>query len=73
MKGIDLEGRSLNELEEIHEAVMRAREKHTIEKQNELIRAYQELRAEMVKYGVAKEDDLPRFKIRGWTRGPKAN
>lgn len=65
---LDLDGKSLDELEAIHEAVMQAREKAAIGKQNELIERYKELRAEMVKWGVAKDEELPRFKQRGWTR-----
>ncbi|MCA1304860.1 hypothetical protein LC049_20420 [Nitratireductor aquimarinus] len=58
----------MDELDAIHEAVMQAREKKAIEHQNELIREYQVLREKMVKAGVAKDDALPKFKIRGWTR-----
>jgi len=65
---IDLTDKSMDELEAIHEAVMAAREKKAIERQNELIRQYQSLRTELIKYGVAKDDQLPNFKIRGWTR-----
>lgn len=70
---IDLAGRSFDELEEIHEAVMAQKQKLAVEKQNELIRQYAALRAEMVKYGVCKEDDLPRFKQRGWKRSTTAH
>ncbi|APH74127.1 hypothetical protein [Aquibium oceanicum] len=65
---VDLTDKSMDELEAIHEAVMQAKEKKAIEHQNELIREYQTLRDKMVKYGVAKDDDLPRFKVRGWSR-----
>ncbi|ESY35710.1 hypothetical protein X748_13925 [Mesorhizobium sp. LNJC386A00] len=65
---IDLTDKSMDELEAIHEAVMAAKEAKAIDHQNELIREYQDLKTRMVKAGVVKEDQLPNFKIRGWTR-----
>ena len=65
---VDLTDKSMDELEAIHEAVMAAKEKKAIDHQNELIRQYQGLRQELIRYGVAKDDQLPNFKIRGWTR-----
>ncbi len=47
---------------------MKAREAKAVEHQNELIREYQVLREKMVKAGVASDDQLPRFKARGWKR-----
>ena len=67
-KEIDFTDKSFDELDAIHEAVMQAREKKMVEKQNELIRQYQDLRVELIKHGVASDDQLPRFKVRGWTR-----
>lgn len=66
--GVDFTSKSMDELEAIHEAVMEAKQKKAIEYQNELIREYQVLREKMVKAGVAEDDKLPKFKIRGWTR-----
>ena len=71
MAKADFSDKSLDELEEIHQAVMDAREKQTIAKQNEIIERYKALREEMVKWAVAKDDELPRFKQRGWTRKPR--
>tara|TARA_R110002020_G_scaffold168220_7_gene356908 strand:- start:536 stop:760 length:225 start_codon:yes stop_codon:yes gene_type:complete len=68
MAKFDLSDKSMDELEEIHRAVMDAKEKQTVAKQNEIIERYKELREEMVKWGVAKDEDLPRFKQRGWSR-----
>jgi hypothetical protein len=65
----DFEKLSVAELDAIHEAIMQAREKKQIEFQNELIGRYQALREEMIKNGVAKEDELPVFRRRGWKRG----
>jgi hypothetical protein len=73
MSKIDLEGKSLSELDEIHEAVMRAKEKAAIEHQNDLIKQYQALRTELIKWGVVSEDKLPMLKARGWTRTVKAH
>ncbi|RWI47588.1 MAG: hypothetical protein EOR25_15670 [Mesorhizobium sp.] len=65
---VDFTDKSMDELEAIHEAVMQAKEAKAIEFQNELIRQYQELKTKMVKAGVVKEEQLPNFKIRGWSR-----
>lgn len=65
---MDFGDKEMDELEAIHEAVMAAKEKKAIEHQNQLIREYQVLREKLVKYGVAPDSDLPKFKIRGWTR-----
>ncbi|WP_353645704.1 hypothetical protein [Mesorhizobium sp. WSM2239] len=65
---VDFTDKSMDELEAIHEAVMQAKEAKAIEHQNDLIREYQVLREKMVKAGVAEDDKLPKFKIRGWTR-----
>lgn len=70
---IDYTDRSMDELEAIHEAVMAAKEKKAIEHQNELIREYQTLREKLVRFGVATDDALPKFKIRGWSRTVKPN
>ena len=68
MVKVDFTDKSMDELEAIHEAVMQAKEKKAVEFQNELIRQYQELRGKMVRAGVAKDDQLPNFKVRGWSR-----
>ncbi|MBN9551452.1 MAG: hypothetical protein J0H31_21955 [Alphaproteobacteria bacterium] len=67
-KAVDFTDKSMDELEAIHEAVMQAKQAKAIEHQNELIRQYQELKVKMVRAGVVKEDQLPNFKVRGWTR-----
>ena len=64
----DYTDKSWDELNKIHEAVMKAREQKAVDHQNELIREYQELREKMVKAGVASDEALPRFKARGWSR-----
>lgn len=65
---VDLSGKTMDELDAIHEAVMKAKEEKAVEYQNELIREYQVLREKMVRAGVAPDDQLPKFKVRGWTR-----
>jgi hypothetical protein len=67
----DLDDMSVEELDALHERIMRAKEAKALDYQNELIAQYQELREKMVKAGVANEDQLPRFKRRGWTRQTK--
>ena len=65
---VDFSDKSMDELEAIHEAVMQAKEAKAVEYQNQLIREYQELREKMVRAGVAPDEQLPKFKVRGWTR-----
>lgn len=65
---LDLTDKSMDELEAIHEAVMQAKQAKAVEYQNELIRQYQDLKTKMVSAGVCKPDELPNFKIRGWSR-----
>ncbi len=72
-ESLDFTDRSMDELDAIHEAVMNAREKATINKQNELIADYMKLRAEMVKYGVESDEKLPKFRQRGWKRKTTAH
>lgn len=64
----DLTDASMDELEAIHEAVMQAKEEKAVEFQNQLIREYQVLREKMVRAGVAPDEQLPKFKVRGWKR-----
>ena len=68
MKEVDYEKLSVAELDAMHERIMKAKEAKALEHQNELIAAYQKLRDEMIRYGVAKEEDLPVFRRRGWKR-----
>lgn len=65
---VDFENLSAEELDQWHERIMKAKESKAIEVQNELIAEYADLREKMIKAGVASEDQLPRFKRRGWTR-----
>lgn len=67
-QGLDLTGKSLDELDAIEEAVQQAKEKKAVEQQNDLIRQYQELRMKMIRRGISRDDQLPNLKIRGWTR-----
>lgn len=64
---------SMDELDAMHEKVMRMKQAKAIKYQNDLIKEYQKLKSKMVAAGVVSENELPNFRERGWKRKSKTN